>query len=478
MKADSRTWSRIWSYVLAFLSVMAYGGIAYGIHRAQFFYLVSFYALAYLAYLFFLRPTSRGSFHINYWIYLAIFFRLVFLFSVPVLSDDFYRFFWDGKLLAQGHNPYLYLPRQLIENGRATSLGLSQALFENLNSPEYYTVYPPVNQLFFAISAFIFPENILGAIVIMRLIIIGAEIGTLWLLRKLLHTFHLPDYLLLIYALNPLVIVELTGNLHFEAVVLFFFLSALYILLVFSVKDPAKVHASFSFGTNGQAHVYTLNWRSLLASALSYALAIATKLIPLIFLPIFLRKFNPRMAIRYYVLIGFLTVLMFLPFFDPVLFENIFASVGLYFHSFEFNASIYYLVRWYGYQVYGYNIIASSGANLSLLAFLGILLIAWVNKPRTWQLFLTKCLFMLSTYYFLATTVHPWYICTLVLFSVFSPYRFAIVWSGVVIFSYATYQSASYQENLYLVSLEYTLVYSWLLYELAVPLYNKYSLAS
>ncbi|RDC62805.1 hypothetical protein [Adhaeribacter pallidiroseus] len=61
--------------------------------------------------------------------------------------------------------------------------------------------------------------------------------------------------------------------------------------------------------------------------------------------------------------------------------------------------------------------------------------------------------------------MHPWYLTTLVALSVLTFYRYALVWSGLAVLSYATYQTASYHENLYLTALEYSLVFGWLIYE-------------
>jgi hypothetical protein len=72
----------------------------------------------------------------------------------------------------------------------------------------------------------------------------------------------------------------------------------------------------------------------------------------------------------------------------------------------------------------------------------------------------------LTAYLLLATTVHPWYISTLVVFSVFTGYRYPVIWSLLVVFSYFAYQTASYQENLFLVAVEYLLVTGVMLYEL------------
>ncbi len=429
------------------ISTGLYLYLTYFVARSDFWVLLFCFALLFGVYTLILAKYVFGQSPLSgHTLYLllgaALLFRLVQWGAWPVLSDDFYRFYWDGKLLVQGYNPYLHLPRVLQEAKQAQNLGLSKLLFEQLNSPDYYTVYPPVNQLFFALAAGISPKSLWGGVIVMRTLILLAEVLSLFFLKQLLRRWNLPTQRVLIYAWNPLVILELTGNLHFEAVVICFFLVAIYCLEVFK------------------------QWTSLLLAALFYALAISTKLIPIIFLPFFLRKLGWQKAIILYVGIGIFTFLTFLPFLSQALLENIFSSINLYFQKFEFNASIYYLVRWVGWQIYGYNIILAAGPLLSILTLSAVLLLAFLRRPQGGADFLQGLLFGLSIYYFLATTVHPWYICTLVMLSVFSPYRYAILWSGLVILSYATYQDESYTENLYLVGLEYFCVFGYLVFEM------------
>jgi alpha-1,6-mannosyltransferase len=74
---------------------------------------------------------------------------------------------------------------------------------------------------------------------------------------------------------------------------------------------------------------------------------------------------------------------------------------------------------------------------------------------------------MCSTAYFLlATTVHPWYITSLVLLSVITSYRYPVVWSVLIILSYAAYRTVPYSENLWLVAVEYIVVFGCIGYEL------------
>jgi hypothetical protein len=72
-----------------------------------------------------------------------------------------------------------------------------------------------------------------------------------------------------------------------------------------------------------------------------------------------------------------------------------------------------------------------------------------------------------SVYSFLSTTVHPWYIATPLLLSVFTRYRFAIIWSFMVILSYFAYNDAVFRENLWLVALEYIVVIGMFTYEIS-----------
>ena len=100
------------------------------------------------------------------------------------------------------------------------------------------------------------------------------------------------------------------------------------------------------------------------------------------------------------------------------------------------------------------------------MTFISIFYIAYKEQDISKKSLLQVCMWALFIYLVFATTVHPWYLCALVAFSVFTPYRFPIVWSAVVILSYYTYITPHYAENMWLVSLEYLIVYAYLAYEL------------
>jgi len=74
-------------------------------------------------------------------------------------------------------------------------------------------------------------------------------------------------------------------------------------------------------------------------------------------------------------------------------------------------------------------------------------------------------LFAFSIYFLLSTTVHPWYVVTPLAISIFTRYKFLVVWSFTVIFSYSAYGLTNFDEKLWLVVLEYLLVIGFLIYE-------------
>ena len=400
--------------------------LGYFTPRQSFGQLISLYSALFVIF-FFLTKTFKNARDV---IFLGVFFRLLLLFAMPALSDDFYRFVWDGRLLANGINPYTILPADFINSIDYQNNVENNLIFSRLNSPKYYTVYPPLNQLIFATSATLSKGSLFGNVIALRIFILLAEISLLFMLIKNKYSdkFNL-------YSFNPLIIIELTGNLHFEGVVMSF----LVLALSMGVKDR----------------------KSLVFSSFLFACAVCVKMLPLIFIPLIIKQLGWKKGIFYASMVGVFTALFFLPFLDQMLIEKLFSSVNLYFQKFEFNASIYYLIRAVGFKIFGYNIIETAGKIMAFLTFSGVLFISWKSK----NLFV-GALAILTLYFAMATTVHPWYVTNLLVIAIFTTFRYPIVWSYTIFLSYATYQTNFYQENLWLVTLEYVLVLGMMIYEL------------
>ena len=422
--------------LLIFLSCCAfYLAFAYDLERTDFIKLLTLWGgLFFLSWKFF----QMQRYDLKILLVAAVVFRLLFLFAVPNLSQDFYRFIWDGRLLLEGMNPYLNTPLELMSG--AVPFAGAQELYEGMGSLSAGnpTSYPPLNQVFFALGAFLGGSSILASVIWLRIFIIAADIGIFYFGRKMLKSLNLPESNIFLYLLNPLIIIELSGNLHFEGVMLFFLLAAIYLL-------------------------QRQKW---LFSALLFSFSVAVKLIPLIFLPLLFRRLGWKKALGYYAVTGILLLLFFLSFLSGAFAENFFASISLWFQKFEFNASVYYLIRWIGFQVEGYNIIGYAGPALAAVVLLGVLVLSVFRRNSEMKILLSSMMFAMVIYLFLATTVHPWYLATPLLLSVFSRYKFVQVWSLVVVLSYFAYSQPDYEENLWIIAVEYLVVFGAMGYEL------------
>ena len=410
--------------------------IAYGIERTESLWLLGSFLIAFLSYGFLNFKNEDSSVNVKTLVAFGIVIRVVLLFVEPNLSDDFYRFIWDGRLLNHGINPFLELPSYYIENQLHSDF-LTTDLYENLNSQNYYTVYPPVLQAVFAVATFLFPKSIFGNIFVMKAFLLLFEIGSIVLIMRLLKHFKMPKENVLLYALNPVVILEIVGSIHFEGAMIYFSLLAIWLL----VRE--KWH-----------------W-----SGLSMSVAIVAKLLPLMFLPFLLKRFRWR-SISYYITVGAGVILLFIPLLNEAFITNISESIDLYFNSFEYNGSLYYILRWIGYREIGYNWIALVSPYLTLSIFSIVMLAALLVKERDVKYFAQNMLFALTIFYLFATTVHPWYITSMVAFGALTRFRYPMVWSGLIFFTYINYGYEPFRENLTIVAVEYIVLFGMIGVEL------------
>ena len=423
------------SFTLLFLFIAFICYVTYTLERHESVQLVACFGTLFLLYGWIIQNEQN----IKFWLIGSIIIRLSLLVALPNLSDDFYRFIWDGRLWAAGQHPFDALPADFLSQNMS---GLDASLFEKLNSKEYFTIYPPVAQFVFWLAVKISPHSIIGSVMVMRSIILLAEVGSIVLMVKLLHRFELPAKSALLFALNPLVILELTGNLHFEAFVIFFLLLCVWLMSLDKIAMPA----------------------------VSFAFAIGVKLLPVIFLPFLLGVLGWRKAFIFYSIAAISCVILFIPLYDPRVLNGFSQSLHLYFQKFEFNSSIYYLVREYGFWNVGYNTIQTTGWKLGLVSGILILTFSYLQgmsrgKSVVDKLF-TGFLFILLIYFSFSTIVHPWYVTTLLAFSVFTQFRFVLLWTALIFLSYVGYSQTGFSENLWITAFEYVSVFGYLGYEL------------
>ncbi len=460
--------------------------LGFWVQRSDFQLFIAAYGLFFCIYVYLLFQAGWTAEHRRWLLALGIGLRVILLFSLPSFSDDFYRFLWDGRLAAQGIHPFAHTPAYFIEN-QIPLRGITPELFQKLNSPQYYTVYPPVCQAVFWVAAKLFPQSVAGGVLVLKLFLLGCEIGTVMLLSKSQNvkgksqnvkgrSQELPEsvpllppkrrfpgsalltstsYILHVdfkkaaavcYALNPLAILEIVGNCHFEGAMLCFLLAGLYRL-----RQSRPVSA-----------------------AVWWALAVASKLLPLMLLPIVLTGLSWRQGLRFLLAFGAVSVLLFLPLLDGQVMANMAGSLNLYFRQFEFNASVYYLLKLAGEALAPpkMDVARTLGPALGAVVFLSILGMAlYLVFCRVWVFSCFRAsgspglrgerfmVIALTLYLALATTVHPWYIVPLFGLSLLTPWRFPLVWTAAVALSYSHYAGGHFQENYWLIGLEYMLVF-------------------
>lgn len=430
--------------LLVVVSLVFYYSFAYQLDRSDFIKLFGLYAGLFF-FFYKLVHTNTLNFKVLFWIGIAC--RAVFIFSIPNLSQDFYRFLWDGRLLVQGINPYLSTPDAFIAQADVV-VPQAQQLINGMGTlnASHFSNYPPLSQSIYAIAALLAGKSILNSIIVLRILLIAADVGTVLLGKKLLEKLKMPTHHIFWYFLNPFIIIELSGNLHFEGVMVFFLVTALYFLIV----------------------------KKWMWSAIFLSLSVATKLIPLLFLPLlipyFLSQFSSKIAAfkkltLYYLMIFGTVLLLFFPFLSEGFVQNFSKTISLWFVTFEFNASVYYLIRWIGFKTVGWNIIGSVGKILPVLVVLFLMYFSFFKKVKDLRKLLILMLFGICFYFLLSTTVHPWYLAIPLVLSVFTNHQFMLVWSFMIVLSYSAYGESGFSENLWLVALEYAVVISFFVWE-------------
>lgn len=145
-------------------------------------------------------------------------FRLAIVFAPPYLSDDIYRYVWDGRVQAAGINPYRYIPA----DDHLKSLR-DEEIYPKINRRDYaHTMYPPAAEAMFLLTT-----RISESVTWMKLTMVGFELITVWILMELLASFGLPRQRILIYAWHPLAVWEFAGSGHVDPLAVAFIALAL-----------------------------------------------------------------------------------------------------------------------------------------------------------------------------------------------------------------------------------------------------------
>jgi len=339
-------------------------------------YLLSSLIFVFLCYYIF--KTNLPGNYIYFLIVCGIILRIGVLFIQPTGSDDYTRYVWDGKVLANGINPYQYAPAD------EELLGLhSNDLPELVKFPEIKTVYPPLSLILFYLGYLIGGESFLGIKIILLLFELLTFLGIFLVLKEL----RLPQKNILIYVLAPLPVFQFFIDAHVDGFGLGLF--------VFSILFYLKKKKILSF--------------------IFIGLSICIKPLALILFPIiFMIEKGVKAKVKTIIIPLILCLIIYLPF---VFSANVFEALLNFAVNWTFNG--------FAFEILNSFLADNQKARLicGILFFLVYSLIIFSKKKD----FLYKIYLSVFLLFIFSPIVHPWYLTWLAVLLPFIPR-----WSGIL----------------------------------------------
>ena len=306
----------------------------------------------------------------------AIIFRLLLVWLPPSLSDDAFRYVWDGFIQVHGFNPY-----ELKPEAEALAEFHHEEVYERLNSKSFFSVYPPLSQYVFFAGGLVYEKGWLVSHFAIKVILVLAELAAIFILSRLVSARSL-----MLYAWNPLVLIETAGQGHTESLLL------LLVVLTISASRAGKAV-----------------WASVALAAGTWV-----KLLPLVMLPFLWRRFGWRSFWVSIVVLGLLAG----PFAAPYVIPHVRESLDLYAQYFEFNAGFYYFLKQAGYWLTGLDQSKQIGPALRWCFIAALPVLYSLDFARRWSLE-KAFLVCIGCYLVLSTTVHPWYLLSILFLATF-----------------------------------------------------------
>lgn len=399
------------------------------------------------------------------WVFAVVFRLTLLLSSPPSLSDDVYRYIWDGRLLNSGVNPYTYT----VDSPALDPLDSPQR--GQVNNAWMASPYLPVSQVLFATVYRIAPDNPLA----FQVTALVLDLLTGWLVMDMLRRLNLPRARVLLYLWNPLVVVEFAHGAHVDALMICLMMLSLRALVV-ERQGGSDIRA----------------WIRQLVSPVALAAATLTKGIPALLLSVLICPWGWRRTLIYIALI----FVVLLPVGLDAGFglvgerdgEGLFGALRIYAARWNYNGGLYH---WLEIAVSGYRTPGAVPTELvgeapiraakAIAAILLTVVLAvtawWARRCRDTLGLLRSAMIPLGSYLVLTTTVHPWYVAVVVPLLAFLlrregevPERNRLIWpwiylSVAVSLSYLTYlDPANLREYDWVRILEYLPFYALLIW--------------
>jgi alpha-1,6-mannosyltransferase len=302
---------------------------------------------------------------------LAALWHVPFLLAEPGADDDIHRYVWDGRVQRLGYNPYVVVPND------PAFAGLHTAETRNLNNPEVPSPYPPGAQLFFRAATAI-RESVFAV----KIAFVLCDLAIVFVLLDILRHSRQGEHWVLAYAWHPLLATEVAGSGHIDI------LGTLLLLV--------------------SAAALRRRWRTV--AAVSFALAVSVKFLPIVLLPLYWRRVRVRDAALAVAVLG----LLYAPFLDhgriPI------GSVGTYVQRFRFNDPVFAMLE----RVTAPQVLAG------LAALVGFLTAIWMRRRSAESP--SAFAWPMAVSLFCAPVVYPWYLLWLLPFLTVSIIPTYVVW--------------------------------------------------
>jgi hypothetical protein len=302
----------------------------------------------------------RGRGWVPFFVLLAVCPRLFALNLTP--SDDIPRYVWEGRILLEGYNPFAITP----EDPRLAPF--RDEVYPLINHKDMPAIYPPLAQYVFMLLSTL-THRVEGY----RLFLLLVEFGAIAMMFKWMRVLGLARDRVMVYALNPLVVVGIAGHGHMDA---------LQVLLL--------VWALVCYGSRREGSAMVL-----------VTVAGLFKFLAFFALPFLVN----RRTLKYLPLCCGIVLVSYAPFFfleGPFSFGNL----GHYLGKFEYYSLTYAPLRWF---------VGTAGAHaVTAVVLFSVLLSLWLTRTRP-EYAIPPFLFLLTL---MNTTVHYWYLIPILALSV------------------------------------------------------------
>jgi rSAM/selenodomain-associated transferase 2 len=295
-------------------------------------------------------------------------------------DSDVNRYLWEGRLVRAGLSPY----SQVASAQEWTAQ--RDLYWEGMNQKELRTIYPPIAEWTFAAIGGVWYHPLA-----LKAVFVVLDLGSVGLILALLSARSQPLRLAGLYAFNPVPLIGFAAEGHFDPILIFFTLLALWLR---------------------ERRQFTWSWIAL-------GLAIQTKLVAVILAPLFARRGGWRTA-----WVGAaLALLPFLPYAHDV--GAWLAGVDHFGADFGFNGSVHALM----------SILSGNRNTASVLC--AALLVVWIFVIMVVETNLLRAaFFVVGGLIVLSPIVHYWYVSWALIFVPLFPSLAWIILSGSMALSF------------------------------------------